>query len=106
MAPLPASFPPLPPCENETASWPSSIRDSWDRIATEYERVYTLLNLEDCDPLQISFHIDNVTSDCIPLLEALEGDGDVPVNWLLESAQLLGETVRELRIALTIYQGR
>lgn len=103
---LPSLFPPLPPCPSESGLWEPSVRESRDRIATEYERIHMLLQQEGCDPLQISYHIDNVVNDSVPLLEAMELDEQVPIEWLHTGAKLLGEVVCRLKDMKLVYQGQ
>lgn len=62
----------------------------------------TALRQTDSDPLRIRFHLSAVIDTAIPVLQALEAcaiDEDIPLDWLLNSAELLGRLVLDLKKA-------
>lgn len=86
--------------------WPPNIHEALTRIRTAYASAYRVLQQEDADPLQISYHIDQITSTCIPLLVSVEEEELLPKTWLRECAELLGNVVVELRRFLAHNQER
>jgi hypothetical protein len=65
-----------------------------------YRRAIRVLQQDDAEPLQLMFHIDSVSSDAIPLREALEGDDvelgfQFPQAWLYNCAEMLVLHLRE-----------
>jgi len=63
-----------------------------------YKHAIAALQQENPDPLQLSSHIDAITSDAVPLLVAIEEEGTstgMPLldAWLHKCVKLLGNTV-------------
>ena|ERR1700722_9248836 len=99
---LPTAYPPLP----HPGSWSPNIQAAHQTLTDLYQNAFTILHLEDVEPLRIAFHIDSITADAIPILCAMETDGEsehsppdsrLPEEWLQGGAQVLGELVVALR---------
>lgn len=66
-----------------------------------YRRGIRTLHQDDSEPFQLMFHIDAVSSDAVPLLQALEVEPDhqISQSWLHDCAEILGQLVLHLREA-------
>jgi|ERR1700722_3567210 len=111
MTELPTTFPPLP----HSRSWPANIQAAHQVLTDLYRNASAVLQLEDVDPLQIAFHLDSITSDAVPVLCAMEregeseqhvGDPQLPEEWLHAGAQVLGELVNSLQHLRESARGR
>ncbi|KAF7987119.1 hypothetical protein HWV62_321 [Athelia sp. TMB] len=75
-----------------------------------YTRALRVLRQDDSDPLRPHFHIDSISSDAIPVLEALERDEELHMDgmsqWLEEVAAVLGHLVVHLHRAAKEMRGR
>jgi len=69
----PPYFPHLP----HDTSYPANILAAHDVISGIYQHVLQILAHEDADPLRLSFHCNAITSDALPLLEAIGEDSGV-----------------------------
>jgi hypothetical protein len=92
MPTLPQILPHFPPCTTAHTPWPANFLVAYDTLSDIYRRAYCILNQEDADPLQLTFHLEAITADAIPLLEAFEVDprGPEVQDWLSDAATLLG----------------
>lgn len=90
---VPNTFPYLPSRTLIQAPWSANILTAHDTLSDIYRHAYRILNQEDADPLQLTFHIETVSGDAIPLLEALARDpqGREMQDWLSYTAHLLGD---------------
>lgn len=101
---LPDGFPRLPGHPNPSQGWPANVYKAHEVMSDVYRRAFRILRQDESDPLQLLFHIDAVSSDAIPLLEALENSEAelgfrFSMPWLLDSAELCGKLVLYLREA-------
>jgi hypothetical protein len=92
MPTLPQILPHFPPCTMAHTPWPANFLVAYDTLSDIYRCAYCILNQEDADPLQLMFHLEAITADAIPLLEAFEVDprGPEVQDWLSDAATLLG----------------
>jgi hypothetical protein len=74
------------------APWPANFLVAYDTLSDIYRHAYRILNQEDADPLQLTFHLEAIAADAIPLLEAFEVDsrGFEVQDWLYDVVTLLG----------------
>jgi hypothetical protein len=91
---LPTNFPPLPPAQSGRG-WPANYLKAHQAISDLYSHAIQLLRQDDCDTSWIAFYISTITSDALPLLEALENEGGstsdhLPMEWLHSCAMVLG----------------
>jgi hypothetical protein len=92
MPALPTALPQLPSCMLNQNPWSANILTAHDSLSDMYRRAHHILNKKDADPIQLTFHIDTISGDAIPLLEALAHDpqGLEMQDWLSHTAHLLG----------------
>jgi hypothetical protein len=107
--PLPLNLPDLP--NDDGQRWSANVRRAHQILGDVYEHATTLLQREDSDPLQLSFHINAIMSDAIPLLSSMEQDGisagmPLPDAWLQTCAERFGETVVQLRHIRALASGQ
>lgn len=93
MPALPTALPQFPSRMLNQNPWSANIRTAHDTLSDIYRRAHRILSQEDADPIQLTFHIDAVSGDAIPLLEALARDpqGHEMQDWLSHTAHLLGD---------------
>ena len=101
---LPHDFYPLPTVvlEGTRQVWPPQVTSAYEVLKNIYSHAVRLSHQEEVDALQTAFHIDAITSNAVPLLSAIEqevtgGSVAIPLEWLHQSAQLLGRLVVSLR---------
>jgi hypothetical protein len=65
---------------------------AYDTLSDIYRHAYHILNQEDADPLQLTFHLEAIVADAIPLLKVFEVDsrGFEVQDWLYDTVTLLG----------------
>jgi hypothetical protein len=108
---LPALFPLLPQLPEGHERWSPNVLESHRTLSELYRHAKNVASQEDLDPLQVAFHVDSLTSDAIPILVAL-GSSDVlvetplPEMWIISAAELLGDTVAELRHVRELAKGK
>jgi hypothetical protein len=95
---FPAHFPKLPAIALQHAN----IVTAHNIISDLYKHALTVLQQENADPLQISYHINSITSDAVPLLSGIEEEStgnNLPLSedWLHDGARLLGDIVLHLQ---------
>jgi hypothetical protein len=101
---LPTAFPSLPPSQSGQG-WPLNYLTAYQIISETYNHAIQILHQDDYKTSCIGFYINAITSDALPLLEALETEGgstaeSLPSAWLQSSAIVLGWVVQ----ALTSYR--
>ena len=99
---LPTEIPALPDRHDVHVAWSANVSRAHEVMSDVYRHAIRVLRQDDCEPLQLMFHIDAVLSDAIPLLEALEeSEGETghkfPKTWLHHCAELYGKLVLCLR---------
>lgn len=90
---LPEKFPALPnhiiPNHN--------ILTAYQFIQKAYNHVYHVLTQEEGDPLRLRFHFNWLREQAFPLLAALPNEEQgFPMEWITESAHILGRLSQEL----------
>jgi hypothetical protein len=97
------------PSRDPHKTWSANIHAAHRVICNLYRHASAVLHLEDADPAQVSFHINAVTSDALPILQAMEDEppslfsdassesSRLPCEWLSAAAQQLGNLVVALR---------
>src|ERR1700710_548391 len=100
MPTLPQTLPRFPPCTMAHTPWPANFLIAYDTLSDIYRHAYRILNQEDADPLQLTFHLEAIAADAIPLLEAFEVDprGLEVQDWLSGAATLLGNLSVQLSL--------
>jgi hypothetical protein len=53
--------------------WPANLLIAYDTSSDIYRHAYRILN-QDADPPQLTFHLEAIVADAVPLLEAFEVD--------------------------------
>jgi hypothetical protein len=95
---LPDNFLDLP---FQQEAWPTDVQNAHVILCEAYRHAYRLTDLEDPDPLQLAFHINQISTDAIRILQGLEShhseQGQLPDDWLHNGAVQLGEMVKELQ---------
>ena len=91
--------------------WSPNTQAAHQILKDIYKHAIAALWQENPDPLQLSSHIDVITSDAVPLLVAIEEEGTstgmlLPDAWLHECATLLGDMVIQLRYLKDMACGR
>ena len=71
-------------------------------LATIYRHAVRTLHQEEVDPLQLAFHLNNIQSDAVPLLQVIENSTTELGDWLAKAATQFGH----LFCALSSYQDR
>ena len=111
----PETFPCLPDRPSPHTAWSANIHAGYRVLANLYQNAAALLRSEDVDPLQVSFHINAIASDAVPLLSAMEmdtkcstslDDSQLPSEWLHHSAKVYGSLVHSLQHIGGLAQGR
>ena len=104
---LPDHFPPLP----NTAVRSVNLDAAHHILKDLYQHAVNVLYQDGPDPLRVSFHINAISSDAIPILAGIEEEdkmNEIPLldGWLQQCAELLGELVVHLRYAKEVASGR
>ncbi|KAG1886264.1 hypothetical protein F4604DRAFT_1917997 [Suillus subluteus] len=95
------SLPLLP----ETKNWSAEIQIAYENVQHMYNHAIQVLQADEADPTHIAFHVDAISSNALPILEALVPDSDInsddmleslPVKWLADVATILGCVVSRL----------
>jgi hypothetical protein len=99
---LPEVFPGLPGSPGLNSSWAANVVRAHEVMCDVYRRAVRVLRQDDSESLQLMFHIDSISSDAIPLLEALEDSVaelgfQFPQPWLHNCAEIFGRLVLLLR---------
>lgn len=101
---LPHDFYPLPTVmvEGTRQVWPPQVTSAYEVLKNIYFHAVRISCQEEVDVLQTAFHIDAITSNAIPILSAVEqevtsGSLAIPLEWLHQSAFLLGRLVVALQ---------
>ncbi|KAG1848048.1 hypothetical protein DFJ58DRAFT_796677, partial [Suillus subalutaceus] len=99
---LSLSLPLLP----ETKNWSAEIQAAYENIQHTYDHAIRVLRADGAEPTRIAFHVDAISSNALPILEALTPDADntdsdemsesLPVKWLADVAMVLGCVVSGL----------
>ncbi|KAG2755130.1 hypothetical protein P692DRAFT_20130166 [Suillus brevipes Sb2] len=89
---LPQTLPCFPLCTAAHTPWPANFLVAYDTLSDIYRHAYRILKQEDADPLQLTYHLEAIAADAMPLLEAFEVDprGLEVRDWLSDAATLLG----------------
>ena len=102
---LPTSFPCLPPHDPDQP-WSTNIQSAHEVLTDIYQHAFAVLG-EDSDPLRVAFHVDMITADAIPVLHAMEMEGEsegalgvhrLPEEWLHMAAEIFGYLDVSLRV--------
>ncbi|KAI6035713.1 hypothetical protein EDC04DRAFT_2897736 [Pisolithus marmoratus] len=101
MPALPQSLALFPHCVG-ASSWPVDVLTAHDRLSDIYYHALRVLNQEDADPLQLTFHMGAIDDDAIPLLQAIADDpiGNELQDWLKDTVVLMGN----IFVALSDYR--
>jgi len=99
---LPTAFPPLPPSPTGQG-WPSKYIEAHKIVSNIFDHAIQVLNQDKSDTSCIAFHMNAITSDALPLVEAFETEGAsmsdcLPVEWIHTCARILGWTVLALQL--------
>jgi len=62
---LPQTFPCFPPCTIANNQWPANFLAACDTLSGIYKHAYRILNQEDADPLQLTFHLEAIAAEQI-----------------------------------------
>ena len=95
-------FPPLP--QHNLGGWPADIHAAHEVIRKAYDHATCVLQSDGFpDPTQVAFHINALSSNALPILEALipssasDEDEHLPLEWIVGVAELLGQAVQDLQ---------
>jgi hypothetical protein len=90
---------PVLPHRSDGTQWSLNVCNAY-RIASDlFRNASQALQLEDSEVQRLSFHIDSLVNDCVPLLEALEVHADVEgmsIPWLHSCAEAVGNVLLNL----------
>ena len=78
-------------------NYPINLITAHDAISQIYQHALQISACEDADPLQLSFHCDTITSDALPLLEAIGEDSGVTKDWLVAATTALALVATRLQ---------
>lgn len=93
---LPDKFPALPNHIHPN----HNILTAYQFIQKAYNHAYCVLTQEEGDPLRLQFHFNRLQERAFPLLAALPNDEHgLPMEWITESAHILGRLSQELHHA-------
>lgn len=67
-----------------------------DTLNNIYRQALRLVNQEETDPLQLTFHLNVIKDDAVPLLEAMEYSSLELSEWTRQVATQLGQLFRAL----------
>jgi hypothetical protein len=104
---LPDSFPTLPP-PVEGMHWSAEIVQGHRMLANAFNTSRDSINLDISDPTRLRFHLDHITNNAIPVLEAMSIREDelLPANFVLTMAITTALLVTHLQRALKSSQSR
>lgn len=101
---LPHDFHPLPTVivDGTRQVWPPQVTSAHEVLKNIYAHAVRISHQEEVDALQTAFHIDAISSNAIPLLSSIEqevrgGSLAIPLEWLHQSARVMGNLVAGLR---------
>lgn len=91
-------LPALPECEHP---WPQNIYAADGIIRNIYNGAIRMLRSNDAEPTRVAYHYDTLSSEALPLLEAIKSDSSdadhqLLHDWLLACASLVGEAAAML----------
>jgi hypothetical protein len=92
-------LPALPEHENR---WPQNVYTAEGIISNIYNAAIRILRSNDAEPTRVAYHYDALSTEALPLLEAIESDtspADYQLlhDWLLVCARLIGEVAAMLK---------
>ncbi|KAG1906385.1 uncharacterized protein F5891DRAFT_1244701 [Suillus fuscotomentosus] len=92
-------LPALPEHENR---WPQNVYTVEGIISNIYNATIRILRSNDAEPTRVAYHYDALSTEALPLLEAIESDtspADYQLlhDWLLVCARLIGEVAAMLK---------
>ena len=85
------TLPPLPARDY----WSLNISRAYDILQNAYQHAAGLLRQEDCDPLRIRIHVDQITQQMLPLLEMLHREME-EIAWTTACATIFGQLLCSL----------
>ncbi|KAK6988415.1 hypothetical protein R3P38DRAFT_2573347 [Favolaschia claudopus] len=97
---FPENIPDFPP---SNVPWPANVTTGHQVLNNSYRRAREVLLQEDSDPLRYKMHSAHIIDRSVPVLEGL--DAEVPREWTVECANLLGPLVYELEVAALAAEG-
>jgi hypothetical protein len=97
-------FPSLPQPSAEHGPWSTSLLCAHKRLAAACAYADTLLSQDNCEPLRFKIQIEQLTNDCLPLIEAMElmRTDLLPREWIDEAVKVLAKQVVELQGARAV----
>ncbi|KAG1906262.1 uncharacterized protein F5891DRAFT_1182509 [Suillus fuscotomentosus] len=92
-------LPALPEHENR---WPQNVYTAEGIISNIYNAAIRILRSNDAEPTRVAYHYDALSTEALPLLEAIESDTSPAAyqllhDWLLVCARLIGEVAAMLK---------
>ncbi|KAN0093291.1 Integrase catalytic domain containing protein [Tylopilus felleus] len=75
--------------------WSPNISCAYDILQNAYQHAAGLLRQEDCDPLHIHIHVDQITQQMLPLLEMLHCEME-EITWTTACATIFGQLLCSL----------
>lgn len=105
---LSSKFPNLPQPSPEHGHWSANLFRAHQQISAACAHADILLNQDECDPLRLKVHLEKLTEDCLPLLEAMEmNEYDLlPKDWITEAVESLAHRVIDLHKVCTMAKQR
>jgi hypothetical protein len=90
---------PILPHRPDGTQWSLNVYNAYQIASDLFRHASQALQLEDSEVQRLSFHIDSLIDDCVPILEALEAHADVeglPICWLHSCAEAVGNVLVNL----------
>jgi hypothetical protein len=87
---LPQNFPALPLTDN-IRPWSANVQQAHVIMCNAYTTARQILLLDNSDPLRLRYHFDQIYTELVPLLDAVENNGSdtLPTAWLADAAEAL-----------------
>jgi hypothetical protein len=100
-APLPHSFPILPPVAGD-AGWPSDLIQAHERLNNLFESARGALNLDESDAIRLTYHLDKAETVARPIVVALQSNdrSNLPSDYIASVAALISSLEHHLQTAL------
>ncbi|KAL1675734.1 hypothetical protein EV122DRAFT_280733 [Schizophyllum commune] len=88
-----APLPRLPQPGLGQPAWPGPVHTAFQLLEDTYNRISMVLEQEDIDPVCAQIHVSTIIDESLPLLDAIEEEmeGEFPLEWFQETAQLFAE---------------
>ncbi|KAK7015428.1 hypothetical protein R3P38DRAFT_3321660 [Favolaschia claudopus] len=89
-------LPPLPEPENEP--WSPNVHAAYELMSGTFRSASSVLS-QDADAKRLEFHAQHATKELFPILKAFEAhaeDKHIPISWVLDCTEAVGELIFNL----------